>query len=109
MNFLIRDFGIVRVKNMNNMITNSPKNEAIREMIGGAQSRIQHDVDSEEGEDNNVIEMEEDEELFSLSNHYCAYSFYDDFKCLSRGEIYIRIHLDAPYYIDLTQKLSGIA
>lgn len=52
---------------------------------------------------------DEDEELFSLSNHFCTYSFYDDYKCLSRGEIYLRVHLDAPYYIDLTQKLSGIA
>lgn len=40
MNFMLREFGIVRVKTMNNMITNSPKNEAIKEMIGGAHSRI---------------------------------------------------------------------
>jgi hypothetical protein len=51
----------------------------------------------------------EDEELFSLSNHYCTFAFYDDYKCLSRGEIYLRLHLDAPYYLDITQKLSGIA
>lgn len=109
MNFILRDFGIVRVKTMNNLVTESPRNDPIKEMIGGSQSRIQHEVDSDEDINMEQAMENEDEELFSLSNHYCTFSYYDDFKCLSRGEIYLRVHLDSPYYIDLTQKLSGIA
>jgi hypothetical protein len=53
MNFLVRDFGIVRVKTLT-MFTNqdspqgSPRQQAIREIEGGSQQFVRHDIDSDE-------------------------------------------------------------
>lgn len=30
----------------------------------------------------------DDEEFFQIDNHYALFSFYDDYKCLTHGEIY---------------------
>jgi hypothetical protein len=49
-----------------------------------------------------------DEEFFQIENHYAVFSFYDDYKCLTRGEIYLQIKIDGEFKL-LTEKISGVA
>lgn len=51
---------------------------------------------------------EDDEDLYTIDNHYAVYSFYDDLKCLTRGEIYIQLQIDGEFR-ELTDKVSDVA
>lgn len=50
----------------------------------------------------------DDEEFFQMENHYALFSFYDDYKCLTRGEIYFQVKIDGEFK-QLTEKISGVA
>ena len=52
-------------------------------------------------------DMEEGEELFTVENHYALFAFYDDFKCLSRGEIFLSLQIDG-MFLDLFDKLTAV-
>jgi hypothetical protein len=43
-----------------------------------------------------------------MENHYALFSFYDDYKCLTRGEIYLQVKIDGEFKL-LTEKISGVA
>ena len=34
-------------------------------------------------------ELEDEDELYNIDNRYVMYSFYDDHKCLTHGEIFV--------------------
>ena len=43
-----------------------------------------------------------------MENHYALFSFYDDYKCLTRGEIFFQVKIDGEFK-QLTEKISGVA
>jgi hypothetical protein len=32
-----------------------------------------------------------------MESHYALFSFYDDYKCLTRGEIYFQVKIDGEF------------
>jgi hypothetical protein len=50
----------------------------------------------------------ESDEPYTLENHYAVFSFYDDYQCLSRGEVFLVLQLDGDYQLVGPHKLSGI-
>lgn len=50
----------------------------------------------------------DDEEFFQIDNHYALFSFYDDYKCLTHGEIYFQVKIDGEFK-SLTEKISGVS
>jgi len=62
----------------------------------------------EMSEHNNEEYFGADEEFYQIENHYAVFSFYDDYKCLTRGEIYLQIKIDGEFKL-LTEKVSGVA
>lgn len=61
---------------------------------------------SDFGDDN--MAFGEDEEFFQMENHYALFAFYDDYKCLTRGEIFLQVKIDGEFKL-LTEKISGVA
>ena len=43
--------------------------------------------------DMDAVDEAEDEELYHIENHYVLYAFYEDFKCLSHGELFVHLRL----------------
>ncbi len=43
-----------------------------------------------------------------VENHYALFAFYDDYKCLSRGEIFLSLQIDG-LFLDLFDRLAGVA
>ena len=44
----------------------------------------------------------------SFENHYALFSFYDDYQCLSRGEIFVMIKIDGEFQTLGPQKLTEL-
>ncbi len=105
MNFIFRDFGVIRIKTLTMIqtVTDPSFNSPIREINQRAESQVSS-LESPE----RLRDMEEDEDLYTIENHYAVYSFYDDYKCLSRGEIFVQLQLDGVFK-ELVDKVYNVA
>jgi hypothetical protein len=112
MNFIFRDFGIIRVKTLT-MFGGSKSvamhSNAIKEIVQRDSSDEENEKDQELDEiQRQIEEMGDDQELYQVENHYALFSFYDDYKCLSRGEIFVELKIDGEFKY-LMEKVSGVA
>ncbi len=110
LNFLYREFGIVRIRSANNQ--RKREIEAIRSFPQDDQlSAVEEDANQTRvqaaGNDDWVLD---DEQLppFSYENHFAVFSFYDDFQCLSRGELFIMLQIDGEFHTLGPQKLTDV-
>ena len=112
MNFIFRDFGIIRVKTLT-MFGGSKSvpmhTNAIKEIVQRDSSDEENEEDQELDEiQRQMEEMGDDQELYQVENHYALFAFYDDYKCLSRGEIFVELKIDGEFKY-LMEKVSGVA
>lgn len=112
MNFIFRDFGIIRVKTLT-MFGGSKSvpmhTNAIKEIVQRDSSDEENEEDQELDEiQRQMEEMGDDQEIYQVENHYALFAFYDDYKCLSRGEIFVELKIDGEFKY-LMEKVSGVA
>lgn len=94
LNFLFRDFGIIRVRSVRKAL------EPLRDNNNLAFSGDDDQLSAVEEDMNQTKQHhQQEEENFALDepssasfeNHYALFSFYDDYQCLSRGELFVMI------------------
>ena len=88
--------------------------------MGAGQSQISEVVQINETRQDEPFLVEEEEDggglsenggegiQYKIENHYAVFSFYDDYQCLSRGEVFLVLQLDGDYQQVGPQKLKGI-
>jgi hypothetical protein len=93
LNFLFRDFGIIRVRSVRKTPPVDPLRDNNQAFSGDEDqlSAVEEDMNQTRQEQAEADFALDDPTPATFENHYALFSFYDDYQCLSRGELFVLI------------------